>query len=322
MFHNLAVNMTAFLKIMKAEQQCLKTNLGLVCITHSEEVRYKTTTRKNLLSLDEAAQREKLRTIYTENILRLRKAIEFCLAKNINLYRMTSALFPFSDEAMGAEILEEFADELAEIGTNAIERGLRLVLHPDQYVVLSSDSESVVENSIKILRMHAKTMDLLKQPRSEWAAMTVHGGKSDRSDRMVENILKLPEEIRSRIVLENDEHAYSSDEILDICRRANVPMVFDAHHHICHEKLEDYNNESIEKTFYAARETWKNPDYQMVHISNGREKFGDRAHSDLIFTMPDVFRFAPWIEVEAKHKELAIEKLQTEWLENEAEARA
>lgn len=322
MFHNLAVKTTAFLKIMKAEQQCLKTNLGLVCITHSEEVRYKTTTRKNLLSLDEAAQREKLRTIYTENILRLRKAIEFCLAKNINLYRMTSALFPFSDEAMGAEILEEFADELAEIGTNAIERGLRLVLHPDQYVVLSSDSESVVENSIKILRVHAKTMDLLKQPRSEWAAMTVHGGKSDRSDRMVENILKLPEEIRSRIVLENDEHAYSSDEILDICRRANVPMVFDAHHHICHEKLEDYNNESIEKTFYAARETWKNPDYQMVHISNGREKFGDRAHSDLIFTMPDVFRFAPWIEVEAKHKELAIEKLQTEWLENEAEARA
>lgn len=303
---------------METVRQCLKTNLGLVCITNSDEVRYKTTTRKNLLSLDESAQREKLRTIYAENISRLKKAVEFCLSKNINLYRMTSALFPFSDEAMGAEILAEFTDELAEIGIDAMTRGLRLVLHPDQFVVLSSDSESVVENSIKILRMHAKTMDLLKQPRSEWAAMTIHGGKSDRSDRMVENILKLPEEIRSRIVLENDEHAYSSDEILDICRRANVPMVFDAHHHICHENLEDYNHESVEKTFYAARETWKNPELQMVHISNGREKFGDRAHSDLIFTMPDVFRFAPWIEVEAKHKELAIEKLQAEWLDSRA----
>ena len=52
----------------------------------------------------------------------------------------------------------------------------------------------------------------------------------------------------------------------------------------------------------------------MVHISNGRARFGDRAHSDLIFTMPDVFRRAPWIEIEAKHKELAIKKLQTEWL--------
>jgi UV DNA damage endonuclease len=172
----------------------------------------------------------------------------------------------------------------------------------------------VVANSVKILKMHAKTMDLLKQPRSEWAAMTIHGGKSDRADRMVENIGKLPEEIRSRIVLENDEYTYSSDEILDICRRARVPMVFDAHHHICHENLEDYDNESVENAFWAARETWANPENQLVHISNGRERFGDRAHHDLIVTMPQVFRFAPWIEVEAKHKEIAIAKLQTEWL--------
>jgi UV DNA damage endonuclease len=228
---------------------------------------------------------------------------------------MTSALFPFSDETMGFDVLTEFGDELAETGTLASERGLRLVLHPDQFVVLSSDSEQVVRNSVKILKMHARTMDLLRQPRSEWAAMTIHGGKSDRADRMVENILKLPEEIRTRIVLENDEHAYSAAEILDICRRARVPMVFDAHHHVCHEKLEDYNDPSVEEMFLAARGTWSNPANQMVHISNGREKFGDRAHSDLIFTMPDVFRLAPWIEVEAKHKELAIVKLRTEWLE-------
>ena len=305
---------------MKTQTQCVKNNLGLVCITHSADVRYKTTTRKNLLSLDEATQAEKLRSIYSQNVAILRRAVDYCLANGINLYRMTSALFPFSDEALGAEILNEFADELAEIGTDALERGLRLVLHPDQFVVLSSDSENVVENSIKILKMHARTMDLLKQPRSEWAAMTIHGGKSDRADRMVENILKLPEEIRNRIVLENDEYTYSSDEILDICRRAKVPMVFDAHHHICHEGLEDYDNESVENAFWAARETWANPENQMVHISNGREKFGDRAHSDVIFTMPSVFRHAPWIEVEAKHKELAIAKLQSEWLVNNSEA--
>ena len=299
---------------MKVKTQCIKNNLGLVCITNSDEVRYKTVTRKTLLSLDEAAQTEKLRSIYAENTARLKKAVNFCLSNDINLYRMTSNLFPFSDEEAGAEILKEFAGELAEIGKHALENNLRLVLHPDQFVVLSSDSPNVVENSIKILKMHAKTMDLLGQPRSEWAAMTIHGGKSDRADRMVENIKKLPDEIRNRIVLENDEHAYSSDEILDICRRAEVPMVFDAHHHICREKLEDYNDESVEKAFWAAKETWQNPDLQLVHISNGREKFGDRAHSDMIFTMPKVFRFAPWIEVEAKHKEIAIAKLQKDWL--------
>lgn len=296
------------------ETQCVKSNLGLVCITNSEEVRYKTTTRKVLLSLGEAAQIEKLRTIYTENIARLKKAVEFCLANDINLYRMTSNLFPFADEATGASVLDEFTDELADIGTNASARGLRLVLHPDQFVVLSSDSESVVENSIKILRMHARTMDLLKQPRSEWAAMNIHGGKGDRIDKLVGVIGDLPDEIRTRVTFENDEHAYSSAQILEVCRRAQVPMVFDAHHHICREKIEDYNHPSVVEMFWAARETWKNPAHQMVHISNGRDRIGDRAHSDLIFTMPDVFRHAPWIEVEAKHKEIAIARLQTEWL--------
>lgn len=299
---------------MKTKEQISRSNLGLVCITHSEEIRYKTTTRKHLLTLSESAQKEKLRSIYAENTARLKKAIEYCLTNEINLYRMTSALFPFADDEIGAEILEGFADELAGIGTFAFDKGLRLVLHPDQFVVLSSDSSSVVENSVKILRLHAKTMDLLNQPRSEWAAINIHGGKAKRIDKLVEKIEKLPDEIRLRLTFENDEYAYSSAEILEVCRRAKVPMIFDAHHHICREGLADYNHPSVEETFWAARETWTNPENQMVHISNGRERFSDRAHSDLVFMMPDVFRFAPWIEVEAKHKELAIVKLLKEWL--------
>lgn len=299
---------------MKAGTKFVKNNLGLVCITTTGEVRYKTVTRKTLLALDKTAQAEKLRIIYAQNIEILRKGIEFCLARNIFLYRMTSGLFPFSDEAFGAEILEEFAPALAGIGKDATQKGIRLVLHPDQFVVLSSDSNEVIANSVKILKMHAKTMDLLRQPRSEWAAINIHGGKSNRIDRLVGSIENLPEEIRSRITFENDEYAYSSKEILEVCRRAGVPMVFDAHHHICRESLEDYDHPSVAEAFWAARETWTNPENQMVHISNGRTQFGDRAHSDLISAMPAVFRFAPWIEVEAKYKEIAIAKLQSEWL--------
>lgn len=299
---------------MKAETQMVKSNLGLVCITTTDAVRYKTVTRKRLLSFDEPTQREMLRALYQENTNRLNSAIEFCAANDIRLYRMTSGLFPFSDEPIGAEILEDFAEQLSVIGRDALARNIRLVLHPDQFVVLSSDSEAVIENSVKILRMHAKTMDLLEQPRSEWAVMNIHGGKGDRIDKLVASVEKLPDEIRSRIAFENDEHAYSSAQILEVCRRANVPMVFDAHHHVCREKLDDFNNKSVEETFWAARETWKNPENQLVHISNGRYRFQDRAHHDLIFDMPDVFRFAPWIEIEAKHKEIAIEKLKKEWL--------
>ena len=299
---------------MKAETQCVKSNLGLVCITTTDAVRYKTVTRKRLLSFDESVQREMLRALYQENVTRVGNAVDFCAGAGINLYRLTSQLFPFSDGQIGADILDEFADQLSSAGQRAIENGLRIVMHPDQFVVLSSDSEAVVENSVKILRMHARTLDLLQQPRSEWATMNIHGGKADRADKLVESVEKLPDEIRSRVAFENDEYSYSSAQILEVCRRAKVPMVFDAHHHICREKLDDYNDRSVAEMFWAARETWANPENQMVHISNGREHFQDRAHHDLVFTMPEVFRFAPWIEVEAKHKEIAIEKLQNEWL--------
>jgi UV DNA damage endonuclease len=63
----------------------------------------------------------------------------------------------------------------------------------------------------------------------------------------------------------------------------------------------------------AARATWPVPAWQLAHISNGRERFGDRHHSDLVTEMPSSYRRVPWIEVEAKHKELAVEKLRAEW---------
>jgi UV DNA damage endonuclease len=292
----------------------VKPELGLVCITASEAVRYRTITRKRLLEFDEQTQREKLRELYAANLERFNNAINFCAENGIRLYRLTSGLFPFADEPYGLEVLHEFRPQLAETGRRALQNGLRVVLHPDQFVVLSSDSPTVIENSIKILKMHAEIFDLLEQPRSEWALMNIHGGKSDRAERLIETVLNLPENIRSRITFENDEHAYSSAQVLEVCRRADVPFVFDAHHHVCREKLETYDHPSVEEMFWAARETWKNPDWQLVHISNGRGRFNERSHSDVITAMPAVFRHAPWIEIEAKHKEIAIEKLKNEWL--------
>ena len=67
---------------------------------------------------------------------------------------------------------------LHEIGRLAETFAIRLVMHPDQYVVLSSDSDSVIGNSIKILTAQGRLLDALDQPRSPWAAMQLHGGKA------------------------------------------------------------------------------------------------------------------------------------------------
>ncbi|HEX6161416.1 MAG TPA: UV damage endonuclease UvsE, partial [Thermoanaerobaculia bacterium] len=79
--------------------------LGLVCITASDQVRFKSITRTRLRALAPPLQTKTLRDLYGENIRRLSRAIDFCLARNIRLYRLTSALFPQSEEPPGYDVL-------------------------------------------------------------------------------------------------------------------------------------------------------------------------------------------------------------------------
>ena len=291
-----------------------KPELGLVCITTSDAVRFRTVTRKRLLQLTEIEQEKVLRELYADNLKRLDKAIDFCYANGIKLYRMTSALFPFADTDLGETVLKSMTEELRRVGDRAISLNIRLVLHPEQFVVLSSDKPDVVKNSIKILATHALIMDMLGQPRSPWALMNIHGGKGDRTSQLKSVIRDLPESIRSRLTFENDEYAYSSSELVEVCLDTGVAMVFDAHHHVIHEHLESYDDPSVAEMLAAAKTTWCVPEWQLVHISNGKEFFADPRHSDLIADMPNCYYDAPWIEVEAKFKELAIDKLRAEWL--------
>lgn len=278
--------------------------LGLVCMTESDEVRFRTITRTRLHARSPAQRRDSLQSIYQHNIDSLQRGIAFCMRHAIPLFRVLSDLFPFADTDEGEGVLRDFADRLGQVGRDAA--GLRLVMHPEQFVVLSSDRPEVVENARRVLALHGLILDLLQQPRSPWAAIIIHGGKGDRAEQLATQLQALPESVRSRIVLENDERAYSADEILAICKRSGVPMVFDAHHHIVHEALHSYDDDSVNHMLHGAAKTWPQADWQLTHISNGRDGFGDMCHSDLIHTMPSCYRQAPWIEVEAKAKERAI----------------
>jgi UV DNA damage endonuclease len=284
--------------------------LGLVCLTVAGTIKYRTITRKRLLEQTPAMQQKLLDDIYRSNIQTLDGALRYCEQEGIELYRMPSSIFPFADDDLGRDLLASFAPALAHTGGRATARGIRLVMHPDQFVVLNSDSAGVVDNAIRILQMHAEIMDLLAQPRTPWALLEIHGGKGNRADALVDCIARLPDGIRCRLGLENDEYAYGADEIFAICQRSGVPMVFDAHHHIVHDKLASYDDPSVAEMLARARSTWAEPAHQLVHISNGRSSFNDRQHADLIETMPACYARAPWIEIEAKAKEEAIRQLR------------
>jgi UV DNA damage endonuclease len=284
--------------------------LGLVCITASQDVRYRTITRTRMLSLPDETKRTTLDALYRDNLQTLFKAIHYCREHGIGLYRVTSNLFPQVDHPIGAQVFEGLAPSMRLFGPYAERMGVRVVIHPDQYVVINSATPAVVKQSLEILAQHALTFDRLGLPRSHWAAMTLHGGKSGRRNELIATIAELPDAVRSRLVLENDESAFDAEQILQICRVAKVPMVFDAHHHLVNRKLESYEDASIAHFTSAARETWPVPEWQLVHLSNGASALHDSRHSDTIDAFPSAFRRHIWLELEAKKKELAIGELR------------
>lgn len=211
------------------------------------------------------------------------------------------------------------ADSGARAGNGCIgdvrkSNGVRVLIHPDQYVVISSLSDKVVANSIRILEHHARVFDLLGLPRSPWAPIILHGGKRGRHDALKRIIRELPEPVLARLVLENDEHAYGAQEVLDICRATGIPMVLDIHHHLVKEKLIDYEHPGIATLLESARGgTWPEAEWQIIHISNGEKSLHDTRHSEVIDIMPSAAFKAEWIEVEAKGKEMAIERLRSRY---------
>jgi len=282
--------------------------LGLVCITASPQIRYRTITRTNYLRLEPTARFEKLRELYASNSAKLLEALTFCFETGIGLYRVTSQLFPMHDlaDGVGAMVLNEIAPGLLEVGRRSEQYGIRVVIHPEQFVVLSSDSPEIARNAVALLAGHARQMDLMGLPRTQWSMLLIHGGKGGRSDALIERIAALPDNVRTRLALENDEHAYGAQAMLKVCQRANVPMVFDAHHHVIRDGLTSYEHPSIAQFTQAARETWSDPAWQIAHLSNGKESFSDRRHSDLIDQFPSTFLSVPFVEIEAKAKEIAI----------------
>ena len=62
--------------------------------TASDEIRYRSVTRKRLLTLTEGEQRPVLHELYEQNVNVLRHAILFCYQRSIRLYRISASLFP------------------------------------------------------------------------------------------------------------------------------------------------------------------------------------------------------------------------------------
>lgn len=286
--------------------------LGLVCMTVGPELRFRTVTLSRYRALSPAEREAKLLDVYASNIQTLRGAASYCAARGIRLFRLSSALFPMLDlvgDDTGAAVLDSLAPQLLGTGQALVDAGLRVLMHPEQFIVLNSERPEVRASSLRAMEAHARVMDGLGLERSAWNLLLLHGGKGGRAAELTALIPDLPDAVRLRLGLENDERAYGAADLLPVCEATGTPLVFDAHHHVIREGLTDQEDPSVREWVLRARQTWRPPEWQIVHLSNGIEGPSDRRHAHLITDFPSAYRDVPWIEVEAKGKEEAIAAL-------------
>ena len=137
------------------------------------------------------------------------------------------------------------------------------------------------------------------------------GGTDTALERLERGIDRLGEDARALLALENDDRLFTVADLLPLCERTGVPLVYDVHHHRCHP-----DGLSVEEATMRAVATWKGREPYM-HLSSPRDGWGSpnpRPHD--AFVDPADFPEA-WIglaftgrtfsvDVEAKDKERAV----------------
>lgn len=297
--------------------------LGLPKTTSSSNVTYtyyqKLTTEEEKLN--------KLKKVSYSNIVDLRKILKYNIQNNIHFYRITSSLIPLATHPeVNWNYRKIFAVDFKIIGDLIKEYNMRIDTHPDQFNVINSVDDKVVESTKRNLWFH---VNLFKDMGYPLGKMVLHigsatGGKKTATKRFENNFKKYPDEITSKLILENDDKTFTAMETLQLCKILGVPMVLDVHHHICND-----GGYSIEEILPDVFNTWKGEKLPpKLHFSSPKEYPKDRKHADFI----DGKGFIEFIELckplnkdidimlEAKKKDLAlfnlagsIKKLRKDW---------
>ncbi len=165
---------------------------------------------------------------------------DYCARQKITMYRMSSDLAPYATHPDMPQFHNQIAEsrtELAALGAKARALDLRISMHPTQFVILNSPDVTLIEKSIWDLSVQAETLDEMGMGPEAVLIIHVGGAYGDRPSgcaRFVETYnTRLPEHVKRRLVLENDDIRYSAADVLDIHGETGVPLVFDTLHHWC-----------------------------------------------------------------------------------------
>ncbi len=302
----------------------MKFRLGYVAMTLNLEdcspsgtVTY--TTYKMLSS--EESRLYKLRKAADKNLQNTLRILRYNKALNISVYRLTSKLIPLAThpDMQWWRYIDDFSDSLQKIGEFIKENELRVSAHPDHYTLINSPVDKVLQDSIRDLDYHVQLFEAMGLDNKYKLVLHVggvYGNKQDSIKRFYHNFISLPDRIRKRLIIENDDKSYNTYEVLELCQKLRVPMVLDVHHHNC--ICREYDLGTVLPEIFS---TWDQEYYPpKVHFSSPRSSKDFRSHADLI----DYNEFISFLEtaarvnmdfdimLEAKYKDTALLKLSDE----------
>ena len=244
--------------------------IGYPCINLTVKNQYPSTFR--LKSYSERRFNETVKN----NLNHLLSILNFNRINKIFFFRISSDIIPFASHPIcDIEWNETFKVELKEIGDFISKNNIRVSMHPDQFVILNSKSEGVVKNSIRELQYHCILLDSMKLPSS--AKIQIHGGgvygdKKKAKKDFSNNFNKLLEEnLKRRLVIENDDRSYNLQDCLDINLETDIPIVFDTFHHECLN-----NGETFQQAISSFEKSWFFPIDGNPVVDYSSQSIGER----------------------------------------------
>jgi UV DNA damage endonuclease len=237
---------------------------------------FRTTTMKY-------ASKEKLEELIRSNLHALKHILSYNIHHEIRLFRISSDLIPFGSNPINTlDWTWRFQSEWEELAGMIRQGNLRVSMHPGQYTVLNSPDDGVVERAIADLNYHEKVLSNLGTDFSHKIILHIGGAYGDKESalfRFKRNYTRLPDRVKGRLVLENDDRIYTIEEALKVGQELHIPVVFDNLHHLVNPPLEKMGEMEWMK---LAHETWTGKDgcpkihYSQHHL---QKKSGSHSHT-------------------------------------------
>ncbi len=236
---------------------------------------------------------ERLEETVGNNLDCLLRILKFNEEHKILFFRITSDLVPFASHPVNTFNWQDyFRSEFEEIGDFIRKSRIRISMHPDQFTLINSVDNDIFKRSCKELAYHAQLLDLMKLDFS--AKIQVHvggvyGDKVRSMKRFVRRFFLLENQIRRRLVIENDDRLFNLPDCIRISGETQLPVLFDVFHHRINGK-----GETVNKAVCLSRETWneKKDGVPMVDYSSQRIGGSARQHAESI----DICRFEDFLK--------------------------